>query len=110
MGACKRRGRRVVLDTGVKLRHSIDAVDVAGVIAEEDATERREGADQVGLPGDRRLDAVDVRRRRERSASGHAGQMLERGKCTGRLLLRMCMHVDNRVRVNQVTMARNSRS
>lgn len=35
-------------------------VDVARVIAEEDATERSESADQVGLPGDGSLDALDV--------------------------------------------------
>lgn len=39
-----------------------DSVDVAGVVAEEDATERGKGADHVRLPGDGGLDAVDVLR------------------------------------------------
>lgn len=39
-----------------------DSVDVAGVVTEEDATERGKGADHVGLPGDGGLDAVDVLR------------------------------------------------
>lgn len=39
-----------------------DSVDVAGVVAEEDATERGKGADHVSLPGDGGLDAVDVLR------------------------------------------------
>ncbi len=35
-------------------------VDVTRVITEEDATERRKGADQVGFPGDWSFDAVDI--------------------------------------------------
>lgn len=37
-----------------------DTVDITGVIAEEDTTKGREGADQVGLPGNWGLDALDI--------------------------------------------------
>ena len=37
-----------------------DTVDVSRVVAEEDAAKGGEGAEQVGLPGDRGLDALDV--------------------------------------------------
>lgn len=37
-----------------------DTVDVSGVVTEEDTTEGRESAHQVGFPGDRSLDAGDI--------------------------------------------------
>ena len=37
-----------------------DTVDVPGIVAEEDTAEGGEGAEEVGLPGDRSLDAFDV--------------------------------------------------
>jgi hypothetical protein len=37
-----------------------DTVDVTGVVTEEDTSERGKGAKEVGLPCDRRLDAVDI--------------------------------------------------
>jgi hypothetical protein len=48
-----------------ELLEAIDTVDVPRVITEEDTAEGGEGTDEVGLPGDRRLDAVDVGSRRE---------------------------------------------
>lgn len=45
------------LDEDLGTEHT---VDVTGVVAEEDATERGKGADEVGLPGDGSLDALDV--------------------------------------------------
>lgn len=60
------RGRDLLgageLDGILKDLGAQDSVDVAGVVAEEDATERGKGADHVGLPGDGGLDAVDVLR------------------------------------------------
>lgn len=35
-------------------------VDVTRVITEEETSERGKGADEVGLPGDGSLDAIDV--------------------------------------------------
>ncbi len=55
-------------------------VDVPGVVAEEDATERGKGADEVGLPGDGGLDALDVL-----AAGGEVADMGGPGR--GRLLL-----------------------
>jgi len=61
------------------IRHCQDPVDPTRVVAEEDTTEGREGAHQVRLPSDRRLDAIDVGRRREHhSTARHDGQMEER--------------------------------
>lgn len=37
-----------------------DAIDVTRVVAEEDAAKGGECAEQVGLPGDGRLDVLDV--------------------------------------------------
>ena len=41
-----------------------DPVDVARVVTKEDASDRSEGADQIGLPSDRGFDATDVSRER----------------------------------------------
>jgi hypothetical protein len=62
-----------------------DTVDVAGVVAEEDTAERGEGADQVGLPGDGGLDALNILR---------DGQAVDvgRGRRVGFLLLRCVRH------------------
>lgn len=40
--------------------HSLDAIDVARVVAEVDTTESGKGTHEVGLPGDGSLDAVDI--------------------------------------------------
>jgi hypothetical protein len=50
-----------------------NTVDVTRIVTEEDTAKGREGANQVGLPGDRCLDAVDIVRDRQR-ATGHDGQ------------------------------------
>lgn len=67
-----------------------DAVDVSGVVAKEHATEGREGADEVGLPGDGGLDAVDIGRGRELGAR-HAGRVF------GSVLLLMLKDVGFRI-------------
>lgn len=54
-----------------------NAVDVTGVITEEDTTERREGADEVGLPCDGGFDAFDIWSVSEPDV----------GRCRSRLLL-----------------------
>jgi hypothetical protein len=43
-----------------------NTVDVARIVTEEDTAKGREGANQVGLPGDRCLDIVDVARGSQR--------------------------------------------
>lgn len=48
-----------------------DTVDVSGVVAEEDTTERGKGANQVGLPGDGGLDAVDIAASSENDTARH---------------------------------------
>ena len=48
------------LDALVKGLQTEDTVDVSRVIAEEDPTEGREGADEVRLPGHGSLDAIDI--------------------------------------------------
>jgi hypothetical protein len=50
----------------------LDAVDVTGVVAEEDATEGGKGAHHVGLPVDGGLDELDVLG----GVDGHAGVLL----------------------------------
>lgn len=50
-----------------------NTVDVTRIVTEEDTAKGREGANQVGLPGDRGLDAVDIVRDRQR-ATRHDGQ------------------------------------
>ena len=52
--------------------HTSDTIDVSRIKAEEDTTERREGAHQVRLPRHGGLDAIDIAGGRERAAGGHA--------------------------------------
>jgi len=73
-------------------RHREDRVDVADVVAEKDATEAGEGAHQVGLEGDRRLDAAGVGGRGETRHDGGVFACYEKvtewsgwgGVCAGR--------------------------
>lgn len=53
-------GGEGALDGLVEDGRAVDTVDVTGIIAEEDATERGKGTDQVGLPGDGSLDVLDI--------------------------------------------------
>lgn len=39
---------------------TVDTIDVTGVITKEDTSERGKGTDEVGLEGDRCLNAVDI--------------------------------------------------
>lgn len=39
---------------------AVDTVDVTRIVTEEDATERGESAEKVGLPGDGSLDVLDI--------------------------------------------------
>lgn len=50
-----------------------NTVNVTGIVTEEDTAKGREGTNQVGLPGDRCLDIVDIVRGSQRSAR-HDGQ------------------------------------
>jgi len=51
---------------------AIDTVDVTRIVTKEDATEGSKGTDQVGFPGDWRLDAVNIVGGRERTHfAGH---------------------------------------
>lgn len=54
-------------------RGGSDTVDVAGVVAEEDTTERGEGAHEVGLPGNGSLDALDIGGGRQAANGGGRG-------------------------------------
>ena len=53
-----------------------DTVDVTRIITEEDTSERGKGADEVGLEGDWRLDALDIVGGCE-SCSRHDGQSMQ---------------------------------
>lgn len=53
------------LDLMDEVEGAVDAVDVSGIVAEEDAAKRSKGAHQVGLPGDGSLDFGDILRRLE---------------------------------------------
>ena len=48
------------LDGSLEDGRTEDSIDITRVISEEDTSERGKGADQVGLEGDGRLDALDV--------------------------------------------------
>lgn len=72
LGGTPERGCVRSLDDLDEHWRASDTVDVPRIITEEDTTERRESADQVGLPGDWRLNAVDIGRRGERGAR-HGG-------------------------------------
>lgn len=53
------RGIRAV-DSLVEGGGTVDTVDVARVVAEEETTDGGEGADDIGLPGDGSLDALNI--------------------------------------------------
>lgn len=53
-------GGSKALDGLVEDGRAIDTVDVTRVVTEEDTTERGEGAEQVGLPGDGGLDVLNI--------------------------------------------------
>ena len=44
----------------IERRCGVDTVDVSRIVAEEDTTKRRECAEQICLPGNGSLDAVDI--------------------------------------------------
>ena len=50
-----------------------NTVNVTRIVTEEDTAKGREGTNQVGLPGDRRLDIVDIVRGSQRGTR-HDGQ------------------------------------
>ena len=84
VSTCKQFGRGTFDDVDEDCRTS-DTVDVSRVITEEDATERGEGAYQVGLPGDRRLDMVEIMGDSEGAgASRHDGRRCCGGRRRGK--------------------------
>lgn len=56
-----------------KHARAANAINVTGVISEEDTTERGKGTDEVGLPSDWCFDTVDIRGRAQSrdTAFGH---------------------------------------
>lgn len=60
-----------------------DTVDVTRVVSEEDTTERGESADEVGLEGDWRFNAVDVARGGEVAQSRHGVLVVSRRTVSG---------------------------
>ena len=68
------------LDDVDEFGDAIDTVDVPRVIAEEDTAEGREGADEVGLPGDWSLNTVHVIcGRQSTDLARHVGGLLKFG-------------------------------
>lgn len=68
-GAVRRVAVRQVFVRVNHVVHAQDAADIARVVAEEDTSKGREGAHQVRLQGDGRLDALDIARRDEIDSS-----------------------------------------
>ena len=64
---------RRALDGVDEVDVTIDTVDVPRVISEEDTTEGRKGADQIGFPGDGSFDAINIARGSERDAAARHG-------------------------------------
>ena len=63
------RGRLQAGVEGDEVIHALDTADIPGIVAEENATNGREGAHEVGLYGDGGLDAVDIGRRSQGDGS-----------------------------------------
>ena len=59
-GGIRRRGLLLPCQHGDDIWHSENAVDVTGVVAEENSSESSEGAHQVGLCGDGRLNPAHL--------------------------------------------------